>query len=189
MGKGEEMGQHGKCWARGGTQRGGTEYKCWEEQELSWYKQGLKCQPRGAGLDREGPRQSLQVFSRRVTIVRHLFQTYRPESFPMFRWAPNTEEIFTNLHPLHPRRPFYMEVRRLEGWSWASSCHCRASLPPRTSKPQPITGFAQVLNYEWRLPDIIANFIAPLPHVDVLREAAAIDFVAFSLQGHYKLGL
>lgn len=38
-------------------------------------------------------------------------------------------------------------------------------------------------------PEVIAHIIAPLPPTCVLREAAAIDFVASTLQGSYKLEL
>lgn len=53
MGNGEEMGQHGVFWARGGTQQGGTEYKCWEEQERGSDRQGLMCQARRLALTEE----------------------------------------------------------------------------------------------------------------------------------------
>lgn len=89
---------------------------------------------------------------------------------------------------LKPRKRPPPTMRRQGGCKGGGDQERQPGLPQRTSQLQPNTGLAQVLNYEWRSPRNNCKQHYP-PHTCVLCGAAAVDFVALTLQGHYKLEL
>lgn len=108
-------------------------------------------------------------------------------NFTRSPWVSNTAEcLHASASP--EAKDILLWGEEAVGERWQTSSSPAASLPQRTFEPQPHTALVQVLNYEWRSPRNNCKHYCP-SHTCVLCGAAAIDFVALTLQGSYKLEL